>query len=181
MITPLLLCVCLGFAGADRTVTFKVIVVDFFLQSHRYALMLSEFFLRNSHLVPEQFQFFNTRKLTYKICLDLSVLHLFLSGALWEEVQCTARVVDGYSAILGAHRHEAASSSWLTSLFLMVDLPLPHVVVELLLLWSRKELHPAHGNCTSVLMMKTFLCKDLGNCSCSSQPVHEKSIQSSPK
>jgi hypothetical protein len=98
--------------------------------------------------VPEQLQFFNTRKLTYKICLDLSVLHLFLSGALWEEVQCTARVVDGYNAIPGAHRHEAASSSWLTSLFLMVDLPLPHVVVELLLLWSRKELHPAHGNCT---------------------------------
>ncbi len=30
----------------------------------------------------------------------------------------------------------------------MVDLPLPHVEVELQLLWSRKELHPAHGNCT---------------------------------
>jgi hypothetical protein len=29
MTTPLLLSVCLGFAGADRTVSFKVIVVDF--------------------------------------------------------------------------------------------------------------------------------------------------------
>ncbi len=56
--------------------------------------------------MPEQLQFFNTRKLTYKICLDLSVLHLFLSGALWEEVQCSARDVDGYSAITGAHRHK---------------------------------------------------------------------------
>jgi hypothetical protein len=46
MTTPLLLCVCLGFAGADITVTFKVIVVDFSLQSHRYALMLSEVFFK---------------------------------------------------------------------------------------------------------------------------------------
>jgi hypothetical protein len=38
-------------------------------------------------------------------CCDLSVPHLFLSGALREVVD------DGYSAIVGAHRHIAASSS----------------------------------------------------------------------
>jgi len=39
---------------------------------------------------------------------------LFLSGELWEEeVRCTAKVVDGYSAIAGAHRrHVTTSSSW---------------------------------------------------------------------
>jgi len=36
-----------------------------------------------------------------------------------------------------------------SSKLLVVVLPIPHVeVVELLSLWSRKELHPAQGNCT---------------------------------
>jgi hypothetical protein len=39
-------------------------------------------------------------------CCDLWVPPLFLSGVLWEEV-----VDDGYSAIVGAHKHIAASSS----------------------------------------------------------------------
>ncbi len=36
-----------------------------------------------------------------------------------------------------------------SSKLLVVGLPIPHVaVLEPLSLWSRKELHPAHGNCT---------------------------------
>jgi hypothetical protein len=44
----------------------------------------------------------------------------FLPAALWNE-WCTAKVVDGYGAIAGAHTHIAASSSW-------VNLPLLHVI-----------------------------------------------------
>jgi hypothetical protein len=44
---------------------------------------------------------------------------MFLSGALWEEVRCTAKVVDGHSAVPGAQGHTTASSSWSTSLFPM--------------------------------------------------------------
>jgi len=40
---------------------------------------------------------------------------LFLSGPVYEEVRCTAKVVD--IAIAGVHRHVAASSSWSTSLW----------------------------------------------------------------
>ncbi len=54
-----------------------------------------------------------TRKLATAV-----VCPLFLSNELWEEeVQCTAKVGDGYNAIEGAQRHIAASSSWSTSLF----------------------------------------------------------------
>ncbi len=39
------------------------------------------------------------------IFLDLSVPPLLISGTLWKEVRCTAKVVDGNNAIAGAHRH----------------------------------------------------------------------------
>ncbi len=61
---------------------------------------------------------------------------LLLSGVLWNDMRFTAKVVEGYNAIAGASK------------LLLVDLSLPCLVVELLHLWSRKELHPAHGNCT---------------------------------
>ncbi len=126
--------------------------------------------------MPVQLQFFNTRKLTYKICLDLSVLHLFLSGAFWEAVQCTARVDNGYSAITGAHRHEAASSSWLTSLFLMLWSCSSWLISLFPMWWWSCCFCGLEKSCIlhmaielAVLMMKTFLCKNLGNCSCSTQ------------
>jgi hypothetical protein len=53
------------------------------------------------------------------ICRALWMPSLFVSGALWEEVQHAAKVVDGYSGIAGAHRHVAACSSWSSSLFSM--------------------------------------------------------------
>lgn len=67
------------------------------------------------------------------------MLPLFLSRALLDEVHCSAKVVDRYSTTAGAHRQCSGE-------LLLVDLPLLHVVVGLLLLWSWKELHPAHSN-----------------------------------
>jgi len=55
---------------------------------------------------------------------------------MWNDMRFTAKVVEGYNAIAGASK------------LLLVDLSLPCLVVDLLHLWSRKELHPAHGNCT---------------------------------
>jgi hypothetical protein len=49
--------------------------------------------------------------------LDLWLSPLFLSGALWEEIRCTAKVVDGYNAIGSTRTHVAARSSRSTSLF----------------------------------------------------------------
>jgi len=66
--------------------------------------------------------------------------HLFLSYAFYDEVQCIAKVVDGYNVVVGACKNVEASSSRLTSL--------PQVMVELLFLWPRKKLHHRHNNCT---------------------------------
>jgi len=35
---------------------------------------------------------------------------------------------------------------WVHTNIMFANLPLSHLVIELLLLWSRKELHPAHQN-----------------------------------
>jgi len=63
---------------------------------------------------------------------------LFQSPVLWEQVLCTAKV-DGYSA----HRCSGCAQMH-SSKLLLVDLPLLHVMVDLLLLlWSRKGLNMA--------------------------------------
>ncbi|CAK9234996.1 unnamed protein product [Sphagnum troendelagicum] len=63
------------------------------------------------------------------------------------------------------------------SQFLPVDLPLPHVVVELQLLWSTNKLHPAQDNCTCCSddeNIRTF-AKALASALAPHYPVHEKS------
>jgi hypothetical protein len=66
---------------------------------------------------------------------------LIQSPVLWEEVLCTAKVVDGYSG----HRCSGCAQMH-SSKLLLVNLLL-HVVVDLLLiLWSRKGLNLAHGS-----------------------------------
>ncbi len=76
----------------------------------------------------------------HSLSIDLWVPPLFLSDVPWEEEQSTAKAIDGYSAIVGAQTH--------SSKLLLIDLPISDVVLELPLLWSWLEVHPAHGNCT---------------------------------
>ncbi len=73
-------------------------------------------------------------------CRDLPVPPLFISGVIWEgAVYCrSCRWV----------KWNCKCTQTCSSKLLLVDLPLLHVVVKLLLLfWSRKELDLAHGNC----------------------------------
>jgi hypothetical protein len=63
------------------------------------------------------------------------------------------------------------------SQFLLVDLPLPHVVVELQLLRSTNKLHPAQDNCTCCSddeNIRTF-AKALAIALAPQYPVHQKS------
>jgi hypothetical protein len=79
-----------------------------------------------------------------------------------DEVHCSAKVVDGYSTTVGAHRQCSGE-------LLLVDLPLLHVVVGLLLLWLENSCILHTTITLAALMMKTFLHKNCGNCSHSSQ------------
>jgi hypothetical protein len=67
---------------------------------------------------------------------------LFLFVALWEEVRCTAEVIDRVNCNCGCTHTRSGE-------LLLIDLPLLRVVVEQLpLLWSRElELDLAHDNC----------------------------------
>jgi hypothetical protein len=55
----------------------------------------------------------------------ISDCHLCLYPVHWEEFQCTAKVIDVYSAIAGSHRLVAASSSWSISLICEGNFHLP--------------------------------------------------------
>jgi len=100
-------CLCLfGFCWSWQNSYFQSNCCGFFSAIWQICSDVIRVFLKKLSSSAWTIAVFQHKKAYLQICLDLSVLHLFLSGALWEEVQCTARVVDGYSAITGAHRHK---------------------------------------------------------------------------
>jgi len=94
---------------------------------------------------------------------------------LWEEVWCTAKVVDGYSADGGADRPVAVSSSWSSS-------PFPMWGWWSCCLCGREKSCILHkGIALAAGMTTTFLHKNLGNCSLAPHiPAHQKNIRSRP-
>jgi hypothetical protein len=98
-------------------------------------------------------------------CHDLPVPPLFISGVLWEGAV--------YFKSCRWVKWNCKCTQTCSSKFLLVDLPLLHAVVELLLLfWSRKESDLAHGNCpccteedmAALLKPLAFACSSQSKC-----------------